>query len=225
MMTEPLSSLKRWLHFVDKQLGSEAVELLKLGLHSEFIRFYSEVEELDRPSELYYILLKRCMRGSESRTLKMFVHVVQGLGGSLRGNSVTREAFGEDSTYRMKHPGPLDLKKVSKDFMFFQYLLKISIKADDKIFDQLKKKFSQKSFLNINHRQIKSLPHLFIKLFQEKFIAANNTNYLAEVLYKYQAWDCLQILNKYHKLVDLQPIALAPGMEEYGKALGGCPCN
>ena len=201
---------------MDEQLSSEAVEYLKLGLHSEFYPFHHEVQKLDKPSQLYYFLLEHCMRGSESKALKMFVYVVRGLGGFLRGNHVVNEAFAVNATYVVKDPGPFNLKKASMNFKFFQCLLKISTKARcTALFEQLKKKFSKPRFLNINHRLIKNLSELFIKLFQMKFIAANNTHHLVEALYKYKAWLCLRSLNEYHKLVGLQPIALAQGVEAY----------
>ncbi len=215
-MAESLSPLKRWLHFVDEQLSAEAVEYLKLGLHSEFFPFYGDVQKLDKPSQIYYFLLERCMRGSESKTLKMFAHVVRGLGGSLRGNYVHTEAFGVNCTYNIRDPGPFNLKKASVNFKFFQCLLKISVKARrTALCEQLKKKFSKSRFLNINHHLIMNLAVLFIKLFQSKFIAANNTHHLVEALYKYKAWICLRVLDEYHKSVGLQPIALAQGMEAY----------
>ena len=156
------------------------------------------------------------MKGSESKTLKMFVHVVRGLGGSMRGNLVTNEAFSVNSKYGVGDPGPFNFKKASVNFKFFQCLLKISTKARrTALFEQLKKKFSKARFLNINHRLIKNLSQLFIKLFQMKFIAATNTHHLVEAMYKYKAWLCLRILNDYHKSVGLQPIALAQGMEAY----------
>ena len=215
-MAESLSSLKRWLHFLDEQLCTEAVEYLKLGLYSELYPFYGEAQKLDKPSQLYYFLLERCMRGSESKTLKMFVYVVRGLGGSLRGNYVINEAFGVNSEFDVKDPGPFNLKKASVNFKFFQCLLKISTKARRAALgEQLKKKFAKTRFLNINHRLIKNLPEVFVKLFQKKYISAVNTHHLVEALYKYRAWLCLKILDDYHKSVGLQPIALAQGMEAY----------
>jgi hypothetical protein len=208
-------SLQRWLHYVDEQLSPEAVEYLKFGLHSEFFRFYSDVEELDKPSLLYHFLLERCMRQSESQALKIFLHVVRGLGGALRGNLVINMGFGRASTYNVKDPGLFNIEKASVNFKFFQCLLKISIRARNMALgDQLKKKFSKGRFLNTNYRHIRTLPDLFIRLYQKKFVAGDNTHHLVEALSKYKAWVCLQILNSYHKSVGLQPIALAQKMEK-----------
>lgn len=208
-------SLQRWLHYVDEQLSAEAVEYLKLGLHSEFFRFYSEVEELDKPSLLYHFLLERCMRQSESQALKLFLHVVRGLGGALRGNLVISQGFGRASMYSVKDPGLFDIEKASVNFKFFQCLLKISTKARRMALgDQLKKKFSKNRFLNTNYRHIKTLPELFIRLYQKGFVGGDNTHHLTEAFSKYKAWVCLQILNSYHKSVGLQPIPLAQKMEK-----------
>ena len=214
-MAETPSNLQRWLRYIDEQLSSEAVEYLKLGLHSEFSRFYSEVEKLDKPSLLYNFLLERCKRQSESQALKIFLHVVRGLGGTLRGNSVISNGFGRASMFNVKDPGLFDIEKASVNFKFFQCLLKIATKARNMALgDQLKKKFSKDRFLNTNHRHIQTLPELFIRLYQKGLISGDNTHHLVEALSKYKAWVCLQILNSYHKSVGLQPIALAQKMEK-----------
>lgn len=218
-MAGSLSQLQCWLHYVDDQLSPEAVEYLKLGLHSELFRYYSEVEKLDKPSLLYYFLLERCKRQSESQALKIFLHVVRGLGGALRGNLVISKGFGRASMYSVKDPGLFDIEKASVNFKFFQCLLKISTKARNMALgDQLKKKFSKGRFLNTNYRHIKTLADLFIQLYQKGLIAGDNTHHLVEAFSKYKAWVCLQILNSYHKSVGLQPIAPAQKMEKkYGR--------
>ena len=204
-----LSPLQRWLHFVDEQLSPEAVDFLKLGLHSEFFRYYREIEKLDKPSLVYYFLLEKCMRRSSSKALKMFLHVLHSLGGNLRGSHVIGEAFGVTSMYGVQDPGLFDIQKASVNFKFFQCLLKIAVKArKTALGEQLMKKFSKSRFLNINHRHVKNLSDLFVRLFQKQFISAANTHHLVDALYKYKAWLCLQILNTYHKSVGLQPIAL-----------------
>lgn len=210
-----LTSLQCWLHYIDEQLSTEAVEYLKLGLHSEFYRYHSDVENLDKPSLLYYYLLERCMKQSESQALKLFLHVVRGLGGTLRGNLVISKGFGRGSLYNVKDPGLFHIERASVNFKFFQCLLKISTKARNMALgDQLKKKFSKGRFLNTNYRHIKGLPDMFIRLYQRGFVTGDNTHHLVEALSKYKAWVCLQILNSYHKSVGLQPIALAQKMEK-----------
>lgn len=214
-MAESPSNLQNWLHYIDEQLSEEAVEYLKLGLHSEFFRYYSDVEKLDKPSLLYHFLLERCQRQSELQALKIFLHVVRGIGGTLRGNLVISKGFGRSSTYNVKDPGLFDIEKASVNFKFFQCLLKIATKARNMALDdQLKKKFSKDRFLNTNYRHIRSLPDLFIRLYQKGFTSGDNTHHLVEALSKYKAWVCLQILNSYHKSVGLQPIALAQKMEK-----------
>ena len=78
----------------------------------------------------------------------------------------------------------------------------------------LKMKFCAHRYLNMNHRHIKYLSNLFIRLFQENFINANDTHRLVNALVKFEeqkrlcheAQECLSILNSYHKLVGFQPI-------------------
>lgn len=207
-----LSPLRRWLHYVDEQLSPEAVDFLKLGLHSEFFRFYGETQKLDKPSLVYYFLLEQCMRKSSAKALKMFLHVVRGLGGTLRGTAVVGEGFGDCSTYNVKDPGLFDIQKASVNFKFFQCLLQISVKARKMALgDQLKKKFCKRRLLNMNYRHVNNLSNLFILLYQKQIIAPKNTHHIVEALNKYNARVCLQILNSYHKSVGLQPIALAEG--------------
>lgn len=213
-----ISPLQRWLHFVDEQLCPEAVDFLKLGLHSEFYKYYGEVQKIDKPSQLYYFLLEKCMRNNHPKCLKTFLHVVRGLGASLRGSHVISAAFGKASSYDINDPGLLDMQKASVNFKFFQCLLKISTKARNMALgDQLKKKFCKQRFLNMNHRQLKNLSELFIRLFQRQYIRATNTHHLIEALSKYKARVCLQILNSYHKSVGLQPIALVQEMDSSGE--------
>lgn len=121
--------LNQWLHYVDSLLSPEAVEFLKLGLHSEFHRYYSEVEKLNKPSLLYHLLLKQRRDQSKYQVLQMFLHVLKGLGGKLRGNLVIRKGFGEVSIYRLNDPGPFDTGNASSEFRFFQCLLKILTKV------------------------------------------------------------------------------------------------
>ena len=214
-MEGSLSPLQRWFQFVDGHLSEEAVEYIKLGLYSEFFRYHSDMEKLKKPSEVYHFLLNRCMRNSESKALKMFLHVVRGLGGKLRGNLVVSEGFGKGSQLRVKDPGLFEIERAPVNFKFFQCLLKIATKARDMhLGEKLKRKFCKSRFLNANHCHIKNLPELFIRLYQRKLIAANNTHHLIEALSKYKAWVCLSILNSYHKSVFLQPIALAEKMEQ-----------
>ena len=211
--------MSRWLEYADSQLSPEAVEYMKLGLYSEFYKHHDEVQSLKKASSLYHFLLERCMNNNKPKALKMFLHVLRGLGGSLRGSLVINEAFGEFPTYKIKDPGLLDMQKVSANFKFFQCLLKIAIKAKKvALGEQLLKRFSKERFLNMNHQLINGLPDLFMRLYQKHLIVANNTHHLIEVLNKYKAWLCLRFLNDYHISVGLQPIPFAINIQSQ---LGG----
>lgn len=202
-----------WLQYVDKQLSTEAVEFVKLGLHSEFHRRYTEVEELNKPSLLYDALLKQ--REEKSEVLQMFVHVLEGLSGKLRGNWVIKKGFGDLSAFKLTHPGPFDTAKASKEFKFFQCLLRILVKARQNVdlHEHLKTKFSRDRFLGTNRRHIKYLPKLFIQLCQRGFLAPDDTHHLEQALTRDEAWECLQILNEYHKSVGLMAIPRAEKMK------------
>lgn len=209
-----------WLQYVDKQLSDEAFEFLKLGLHSELRHYYTEVEGLDKPSLLYYFMLKQRKHESESQVLQRFLHVIEVLGKKLRSDIVLKKGFGEGSVYKLSHPGSYDIQSASKEFKFFLCLLKILIKVrqDVNLCDQIKTKFSRGRFLDVNRRHVKNLAELFIQLCQKGFITPDDTLYLQQALIKYEAWECLLILNGYHKSVGMM---LIPRAEKVKHTFGG----
>ena len=206
-MARKLSPFQSWLNFTDKHLSSEAVEHLKLGLHSFFSRYYTEAEKLDKASAIYGFLQERCMQTTESEALGVFIHVMRGLGASLRGKHVLKEAW---TKYKVQCASLFDMEKAPEGFKFFYCLLRISTKArNTSLGDQLKKKFCSPKYLNIDYRNIKNLPDLFIQLYQSGFISERKTDHLKDVLVTFEALECLEILNRYHKSVSLEPIPLA----------------
>ena len=179
MMAKQLSLFQCWLNFIDKHLSSEAVEHLKFGLHSYFSRFYSEAEKLDKPSAIYRFLLKRCMHTTESEAVGVFMYVIRGLGASLRGKHVLHQALTE---YELPYI-PFDVSNAPERFNFFHCLLRISTKARNiSLGDKLKKEFCSPKYLNIDHRNIKNLPDLFIRLHQRDFISERRTDHLKDIL-------------------------------------------
>lgn len=203
--TDSLSPLQKWLKHVDDQLTPLAVDHLKLGLYSEFASHQLEVQDIKEPSILYRILLERCLKNNRPKALKIFLHVLRGLGGQLKGRLLVGAAFGFNSPFQIQDPGILDLSRMSVNFKFFQCLLKISINARKvALGGQLMKRFCKERFLNRNCRELNGIPGLFISLHQAQLIAADFTHHLVEALSKYKAWLCLQHLNDYHKSVGLQ---------------------
>lgn len=213
------SSLRCWLLYVDNNLTPQAVNFLKLGLHSELSRYYSEVQMLDKPSDIYSLLL-RCMGNSNTDALQMFIHVVRGLGVTLRGVAVVEAAFDD---FNLENSGPFDMQKASPDFKFFQCLLQIAVKTskNGKLKEKLKIKFCTNHYLKKHHIYINCLSELFIELYQNQFIKANDTELLVHVFSKYEveqsmrteARECLKILNLYHESVGLEPIDLISSAE------------
>ena len=203
--SESLSPLQKWLKHVDDELTPEGVKHLKLGLFSEFTSRHLEVRDIEKPSILYCILLEKCLKNNMPKTLKIFLHVLRGLGSALKGRLLVVEAFGFNSSYQIQDPGVLDLSRMSVNFKFFQCLLKISTNARKvALGEQLMKRFCKERFLNTNGREVDGIPGLFISLHQTQFIASDFTHHLVEALSKYKAWVCLQHLNDYHKSVGLQ---------------------
>lgn len=186
-----------WLCFVDNELSPDAFEFLKFGLHSEFHRHLTEVEVLEKPSQLYHFLLKHCGQRLESEMLKMFIHVLKGLGGKLRGNFVLRYGFGEN---KLENPGDFDIENASDEFRLFQCLLQIltRLRQDNKLCRKVKAKLCR--VLKMNQAHFKNLPELFITLYQKQFITAEKTDLLKQVLMKYdtdhkRVNQCVEILN------------------------------
>ena len=204
--------LEQWLHFIDDELSPEAFEFLKFGLHSEVQRYLSEIEKLNKPSQLYTFLLEHREQQLESEVLKMFIHVLKGLGGKLRGNLVLKKGF---SDYKLKDPGTF---QASDEFRFFQCLLQIltQIRKDSKLRKRVMTKLCKGHVLKTHAMHFKDLPELFIKLYQKGFITAGKTQLLQQVLMKYEkvnhkedVYRCLEILDRYHIYVGLPPIPLA----------------
>ena len=197
--------LNQWLYSVDDQLSTEAFPLLRFGLYSEVQRYLSEVEKLDKPSQLYHFLLEHHGWHSESEVLRIFIHVLRGLGRKLRGTLVLREGF---SKYKLEDPGELNIEKASSEFRLFQCLLKIltQVRKDSKLSNRLKTRLSR--VLKKHPSQFKNLPELFIALYQEGSIAVGETDHLKRVLEKYDkeadvdhkevVCQCLEILEGYH---------------------------
>ena len=210
MAEKQFLSLKNWLQHVDDHLDQEAISHLKLGLHSEFSSHYLETREIQKPSYLYRFLLEECLKNNKRKTLKIFLHVLRGLGGALKGRLLVNDAFDSKQPFQLKDPGMLDLSGMSVNFKFFQCLLKIATKARKvALGEQLMKRFCKERFLNMNVRELSGIPDLFLNLHQGQFIAADLTHHLVEALNKYRSWICLQYLNDYHKSVGLRCVVFA----------------
>jgi len=202
--------LEEWLNHVDNELIPQAVESLKLGLYSELAPHYEEAKDIQEPSVLFEFLLKKCLKNNQAKCLKIFLHVLRSLGGSLKGRQLVGEAFCVSSRYRIEDPGVLDVSKTSVNFKFFQCLLKIALHARKvALGEQLMKRFCKERFLNRNYRELKGVPELFIVLHQSQIITADFTHHLVEALSKYKAWMCVQHINDYHKSVGLRSIVFS----------------
>ncbi len=202
--------LKEWLGHVDNELVPQAVDHLKLGLYSELSPFYNEAKDIREPSTLFYFMLNKCLHNNLPKTLKIYLHVLRSLGGTLKGPQLVGDAFGVSSRFRIEDPGVLDVSKMSVNFKFFQCLLKIAIQARKvALGEQLMKRFCKERFLNRNYRELKDIPELFISLHQAEFIAADFTHHLMEALNKYKSQICVQHMNDYHKNVGLRSVVFS----------------
>lgn len=203
-----LSSLRRWLRFVDKHIDKEGLECLKLALYTE-IR-YSEVSKLAdlKPSQLFAALesVQNTENPKES-TLPKFLYCLKSIGASLRG----KWCVSRIKKFRVPEVDPLDIKAQTSEFRFSnQCLLKIyrGIRRTESE-EKLKRYFGKEDILDENYRNFDSTPHMFILLLQQRQITPDDQTLLIKALKECKAKHCLIYVKKYRResgLRDLQEL-------------------
>lgn len=208
---DPLS-IRKWLECVDNHLSGEAVSFLALGLYSEAITMGCEKELLGvkTASDVYNFLFEKCFQANHIKAFQWFVFALQELGHDLRGYYLVNKCLKE---YSLTIPSPLGDHEMSENFRFFHCLVKIGTKARGMELEmKLKRRFSKRKYLHMNHRNIRNLPELFLRLHQRKIITWDDTHHLVEALSKHGAIQCLCYLNEYHKAVKLPTISEVENM-------------
>lgn len=211
-----IDPIYRWLRHVDEQISpGESVEILKLALHP-FLRIqYRVAHELTSPSEIYNFLLEKCFKNDKDKALQWFAYALSLLGGGLRGTYL----IGNDclQLYGISLPTIPSSDRMNPELQFFQCLTKIAKKAGGfNLGEELKHRFSRRSYLNINPCRLKHVPDLFVRLVQNEIISPTKTYHLKRVLLKvgsHNAKQCLLYLNDYHKSVGLGEIKEIKGTE------------
>jgi len=203
-----LSSLRRWLRFVDKHIDKEGLECLKLALYTE-IR-YSEVSKLAdlKPSQLFAALesVQNTENPKES-ALPKFLYCLKSIGASLRG----KWCVSRIKKFRVPEVDPLDIKAQTSEFRFSnQCLLKIyrGIRRTESE-EKLKRYFGKEDILDENYRNFDSTPHMFILLLQQRQITPDDQTLLIKALKECKAKHCLIYVKKYRResgLRDLQEL-------------------
>ena len=211
-----IDPISKWLRHVDKQISpGESVEFLKLPLYP-FLRIeYAVAQELKTPSEIYKFLLEKCFQRDKEKTLYWFSHALGLLGGDLRGDYLVGESC--LLQYRISLPSaPSD--QMNPEMKFFECITKIARKARGYNLEEgLKDRFARKRFLDINPRNLRHLPDLFVLLVQNQIINPTKTYYLHRVLLRLssrRAMQCLLYLNEYHRSVGLDEITEVKGIKK-----------
>ena len=106
-----LPPVRKWLRFVDDQLSPDGVEFLKLGLYPDV--GYKKMESIHKPSQLYDAILEQRPH-EEKEVLRLFVHALRQIGGSLRGKFLTDSL----PNYSLAMPDPLTSGETQTDFKF-----------------------------------------------------------------------------------------------------------
>ena len=202
MATQRLDPTRGWLGYCDQQIAHpEGVDFLKLGLFSELASKYHKLDELQHPSEVYNLLCE-CYRQKDSTIppLQVFVHVLRQTGRYLRGKWVV----GKLSTYGIQECKSLSCTEVSKDFLFFQCLVRIASKVRTTPNEEkMRNHFSRENRLDVSPELIRNLPHMFMLLHQKKVISCDDTSVLEMALHRYKEYRRLSQLYEYKSSVGL----------------------
>ena len=167
----PIGSL---LYYVDTQIHEEGMGRLKLLLYP--LLPWKELEPCTTPSQMYHLLKS----GDDTRenALQIFLFALKAIGGSTRGKYSFKKAvekLGPEHT-----PPQLDFSQQSSKFRFFFWLLKIVRRLPEQFHKAVKQHFARA--IDVNHRFIGGLPHLFIRLYQEKVVTEQDSEKLINVL-------------------------------------------
>lgn len=168
--------LPKFLLYVDRQIHTKGLNLLKLSLYQELAWGY--LEACTKPSEIFHLLQNK----NKGSALQKFLFALKAIGGSARGKCCVEEAKKQLS--ESQYPRPLDLRAQTKAFHFFQVLVKISRKLPDEAERKMKKHFSNHDMIRSNYRQFEFISELFIQLYQATIISEDDSEALHHELKK-----------------------------------------
>ena len=168
---EPVGSM---LNYVDNQIHEEGVSRLKLLLYP--LLPWKELEKCTKPSEIYRML--ESTHETREEALQIFLFALKAIGGSKRGKQCAEKAaekLGPELT-----PPQLDFAQQSSKFRFFFWLVKVVRRLPEQCQQYVMQHFANVE--DVNHRFIGNLPHLFIRLYQDKVVTDDEIGMLINCL-------------------------------------------
>ena len=199
-------NVRNFLHFVDCQIYSQGLDLLKLSLYPFEELAWNALQACKEPSAIFHLLEDAV---GEDKALQRFLFALEAIGGSVRGKYCVEEA--RKQLDGAKLPRPLEFGIQPRTFRFFHWLVKVARKLPDKAGRKMRKHFSKHTLIQSNPRRFETIPQLLIVLYQACIITENDSRALEKELvrckkyYKEGAEEierldkCLSYLTTFHK--------------------------
>jgi hypothetical protein len=163
-----------FLNYVDTHIHEKGVSRLKLLLYP--LLPWKELEKCTKPSEIYRML--ESTQETREEALQIFLFALRAIGGSKRGKQCAEKAaekLGPELT-----PPQLDFGQQSSKFRFFFWLVKVVRRLPEQCQQYVMQHFANVE--DVNHRFIGNLPHLFIRLYQDKVVTDDEIGMLINCL-------------------------------------------
>lgn len=196
-----LSPRDRWLNYLERQLEEvDGLEHMKLALYPDlkFCQHQISVGSIKTPTDVFRAVVEQC--GDEQIALAKYHCALKSLGKKLRG-AMCIESAKEQFDFHL--PPPLGPEHRSKEFQFFLCLTKISkTLRNQRPVEQNGERnvvrwFCSQKYLKTNPANIRHLPDLFVRAYQERIITPDNTQALRDCLLHYQLYKALKYLYIY----------------------------
>ena len=213
--------IRPWLTYVDGQIYSSSLPILKLGLMKEISE--DQLENSKFVSDLYRHLREYygCDHDDE-QALRRFLYALNKLGKERYGRRCVKN-FQSKTDLPLPGPKPdlplpeyYDDTKEDDYFRFLQCLMEMCVQLDKdgRVTSQkLQKDLCSRAHLDIAWQNINCMADLFTRMLKGTLVTATENDLLARALGRARAEKCLVILNEFHKISGTGQIDI----EEYRK--------
>ena len=167
-------NVANFLLLVDRQIYN--LDLLKLSLYP--VLPWRQLEACKQPSGIFRLLQEKS--GSEETALQSFLFALLAIGGRKRGKYCVEEAT--KRLDKSKLPVPLNFHDQSVQFQFFHWLVKITKRIPTEAAKKMIVKFSKHDDIKSNPCRFKTIPELFVTLYQANIITEWDSTALERVL-------------------------------------------